>query len=106
MPANPQLRGTLLLIVKHPVPSLNTLFAMTQWQRHREKKATLDALLLGLRRSGEDSLILTTSLEERNILQTAYATLEYYQETQKRKSALKSVSKRSKAKPKNAQKSK
>lgn len=102
MPASPPLRGTLILIVKHPVPSLNRLFAMTQWQRHREKKATLDALLSGLRRSGEDSLILTTSWEERNILQMAYATLAYYRETQKRRSALKSASKRLRPKQTNA----
>jgi hypothetical protein len=30
----------LRLVVRHPVPSVNRLFAMNPWQRRREKQAT------------------------------------------------------------------
>ena len=91
-----------MLIVQHPVPSLNRLFAMTQWQRHREKKDTLAALLSALHPSAEGSSTLTTSSVDRSILRTAYATLASYVEIQKLKSALKSASKKSQAKPPSA----
>jgi len=96
MPVSPPLPGTLTLIVHHPVPSLNALFAMTHWQRHREKRATLDALLSALSPSALDCSMPTTWWEDRSILRTAYDTLALYRAMQKRRSALKSDRKRSK----------
>lgn len=48
--SNPMAPGeSLHLVVWHPVPSLNKLFAMTQWQRCKEKKATQLAFRSALR---------------------------------------------------------
>jgi len=95
-----------VLITKHPVPSLNALFAMTHWQRHREKKATLTALLSALSPSALAYSMPTTWWEDRSILRTAYDTLASYQAMQKRKSVLKSASKKLSPKQRNAPKSK
>lgn len=48
------------LVVRHPVPSLNRLFAMNPWQRRREKQLTQNAFAYALRDSGADYSILTT----------------------------------------------
>ena len=50
----------LRLVVRHPVPSLNRLFAMNPWQRRREKRATQGAFASALSASGLDSAIQTT----------------------------------------------
>jgi hypothetical protein len=44
--------GYLSLRVSHPVPSLNRLFAIGFRRRHREKKATQEAVRLALSESG------------------------------------------------------
>ena len=62
----------LRLVVRHPVPSLNRLFAMNPWQRRREKLATQGAFASALSASGLDSAIQTTFA--RNILSIASAT--------------------------------
>jgi hypothetical protein len=48
------------LVVRHPVPSLNRLFAMNPWQRRREKLATQGAFASALSASGLDCATLTT----------------------------------------------
>lgn len=40
------------IVVRHPVPSLNRLFAMDPWQRRREKIATQCAFASALSASG------------------------------------------------------
>jgi len=108
MPANLSSSAThkIVLIVNHPVPSLNALFAMTQWQRHREKKATISALLSALHPSAESSSTQTISSVDRSILSMAYDTLASYQAMQKHRSDLKSASKKLQAKRPNARASK
>lgn len=48
------------IVVRHPVPSLNRLFAMTPFDRQREKKKTQAAFLFALEAIGADSSTLTT----------------------------------------------
>ena len=60
------------LVVRHPVPSLNRLFAMNPWQRRREKLATQAAFAFALSASGLASAIQTTFA--RNTSLTACAT--------------------------------
>lgn len=59
-------------VVRHPVPSLNKLFAMNPWRRRREKKSTQTAFAYALRDSGFDSSTLT--MFARNTSSTAFAT--------------------------------
>ena len=42
-------RTSIKLVVRHRVPSLNVLFAMSHWQRTKEKKATQAAFRSALR---------------------------------------------------------
>ena len=62
----------LRLVVRHPVPSLNRLFAMNPWQRRREKRATQGAFASALSASGLDSAIQTTFARNTSLI--AFAT--------------------------------
>lgn len=68
------------LVVRHPVPSLNRLFSMTPWDRHREKKATQAAFMFALSAFGNNSLTLTTFV--RNSSLTVSAMLDSYETTE------------------------
>jgi hypothetical protein len=48
------------LVVRHPVPSLNKLFAMNPWQRRREKRDTQIEFVSVLLASELGSATLTT----------------------------------------------
>lgn len=54
---------SFVLTVKHRVPSLNRLFAMNHWQRHREKKETQLAVQCALKATEPGSAIPTIWLE-------------------------------------------
>lgn len=64
---------SIKIVVLHPVPSLNKLFAMNHWQRSRERKATRAAFMSALRATAKDSLTQITSLEDANTSLTACA---------------------------------
>jgi hypothetical protein len=92
----------LRLVVRHPVPSLNRLFAMNPWQRRREKLATQSAFASALSASGFDPAIRTTFVQ--NISLIASATRDSSRTT--RRTALRSKSGKSAAAvPNNAPKS-
>lgn len=76
--------STLKLIVRHPVPSLNKLFAMNHWQRHKERNQTQLALLSALQVSAKDLSIQTTLLEGQNTLLMACDTLASYLTTDRK----------------------
>ena len=59
------------LVVRHPVPSLNRLFAMNPWQRRREKLATQGAFASALSASGLDSVIQTTFARNTSLIASA-----------------------------------
>jgi len=59
------------LVVRHPVPSLNRLFAMNPWQRRREKLATQGAFASALSASGLDSAIRTTFARNTSLIASA-----------------------------------
>ena len=59
------------LVVRHPVPSLNRLFAMNPWQRRREKLATQSAFASALSASGLDSAIQTTFARNTSLIASA-----------------------------------
>ena len=61
----------LRLVVRHPVPSLNRLFAMNPWQRRREKRATQGAFASALSASGLDSAIRTTFARNTSLIASA-----------------------------------
>lgn len=65
-------------VVDYRIPSLNRLFAMTHWERHREKRKAQVALLLALQACADDCSTRTTSPEEQNTFSTAYAMLASY----------------------------
>lgn len=54
------------LVVDYKIPSLNTLFAQTQWDRHQEKKVVLKAVLhaLSASRALEPGCLTPTTLPE------------------------------------------
>lgn len=92
----------LKLVVRHPVPSLNRLFAMNPWQRRREKLATQSAFASALSVTGIGSAIQTTYA--RNISLIASATRGSSRTTRRNASRLKSGSADAVA-PSNARKS-
>ncbi len=55
--------GKFVLVLKHPVPSLNRLFAMHPFERLKEKKQTQRAFLSALEASGADLLTRTTFVQ-------------------------------------------
>ena len=59
------------LVVRHPVPSLNRLFAMNPWQRRREKLATQAAFASALSASALDSAIQTTFARNTSLIASA-----------------------------------
>jgi hypothetical protein len=77
------------LVVQHPVPSLNRLFAMNPWQRRREKIATQAAFASALSASGLDSAIRITFA--RNTSLTAFVTQGSSRMTRRIASRLKSA---------------
>lgn len=100
MPVKQPLHGTLMLIVKHPVPSLNALFGMSHWQRVKEKKKIQIAFASALSACGIASSIQITFA--RNTMLTASDMQASYEMTRRTISFLKSASERLKAKPTNA----
>ena len=100
MPVKPPLPGTLVLIIRHPVPSLNALFGMSHWQRVKEKKKIQIAFASALSACGVASSIQITFA--RNTMLTASDMAASYEMTRRTMSFLKSASERSKAKPTNA----
>lgn len=92
--------NSITLVVAHPVPSLNTLFAMSHWGRKRERDKTQAALLSALSATATDSSTRTTSAQ--NTLSMACATLASYLATRKRTSITNARAKsKSPPKPKN-----
>ena len=77
------------LVVRHPVPSLNRLFAMSPWRRHREKLATQGAFASALSASGLDSVIRTTFARNTSLI--ACATRASLRMTRRTVSRLKSA---------------
>ena len=59
------------LVVRHPVPSLNRLFAMNPWQRRREKLATQSAFASALSASALASAIQTTFARNTSLIACA-----------------------------------
>ena len=59
------------LVVRHPVPSLNRLFAMNPWQRRREKLATQAAFASALSASALGSAIQTTFARNTSLIASA-----------------------------------
>ena len=59
------------IVVRHPVPSLNRLFAMNPWQRRREKLATQAAFASALSASGLDSATQTTFARNTSLIASA-----------------------------------
>ncbi len=87
----------IVLNVKYSVPSLNKLFAMNPWGRHRERKKAQAALLSALRDAGSVCSTLTISQEAAKALSTAYDTLVCYMAIPQSRSN--SLSVKSKSKP-------
>ena len=92
----------IVLNVNYSVPSLNKLFKMNHWNRHREKLRCQGALASALLDSAVNCSTQTISQEVVSTLSTASATLALYQATGKTKSA--SLLSKSKSKPKNKNK--
>jgi hypothetical protein len=69
----------LTLVVQHPLPSLNALFAMTHWQRHDLKHQIQLATLYALQAAAADSSMRTTLLP--NTILTHSVTLLSYLRT-------------------------
>ena len=84
------------LFAPRKVPSLNTLFAMGHWQRRREKLATQDVVLLGLKALGRDSLTQITFALSGFLM--PYDMLELYMTTDRKTSSTKSRKKKVKKK--------
>ena len=68
--------GMKSLLVPYVVPSLNKLFGMSHWERNRERIKCQLAFKCALLRSGQDSLIQTTSAEAANLSSIASSTAE------------------------------
>jgi len=95
----------MLIVTAYKIPSLNKLFNMNPWDRHKERRSAHVELLYGLRASGDAFLTRTTSSVEQSILWTAYDTLASYLETARTKSNCKSDRSKSATKPKRKPKS-
>lgn len=90
----------IVLIVRHPVPSLNALFAMTHWERLREKKRTQAAFVSGSLVSDDGSLIPIISVQSGTL--TVCVIPGSSRMIGFKTSSLKSASKRLKARATNA----
>lgn len=53
--------GTMVVVVKYPVPSLNKLFGMHPWSRYKEKRSTQAAFLSAFTASADALSIPTTA---------------------------------------------
>lgn len=102
MPTNSQLPPNLLLVIRHPVPSLNALFGMQHWQRVKEKKATQAAFLSALR--ALDAELSTQTICAGSTRWTASAIQEFCETIERQKSSSLQRKKRSLEKKKSAQK--
>lgn len=82
------------LVLKHPVPSLNKLFAMNPWQRKKEKQKTQVAFhgaLLRSQATEDDYLTLITLREAASIFWIAVNTASSYRTIAKKTSSLLSI---------------
>jgi len=106
MPVDPSSSEThkIVLIIRHPVPTINALFAMTHWGRHRERKKTQDAFACGWSVSGDGSLTPITWLPSGS--STVSAMRATSQTTERKTLSLKSARKKFKAKQTNTPASK
>lgn len=97
MPPNPSSGLTrICLVLNYRVPSLNALFSMSHWQRHRERKKAHLALLSALQVGAGNYSTQTTLQEAANMLWMAYDTLASYLTTQQRTSGSKRARKKCK----------